>query len=122
MDAECARHFAGHYTTAARLQHLLDMGHIVVRELASGRLMADAGKLHVPTLILWGRQDRLVPVQHGFDLQRRLPHAQLYLFDDCGHCPQLERPAEFGATVDRFLRGARAATSARIVGADQLGA
>jgi pimeloyl-ACP methyl ester carboxylesterase len=122
VDAERARHFAGHYSTAAHLRHLFDMGHVIVRELASGRLLREAGTLNVPTLILWGKHDRLVPAAHGVELQRRLPSSQLYLFDDCGHCPQLERPAEFGATVERFLRGARAATSARIVGADQLGA
>ena len=122
VDAICARDFSAHYSTPAHLRHLSDMGHVVVRELASGRLMDDAQKLHVPTLILWGKQDRLIPVAHGHALQRRLPDSQLYLVDDCGHCPQLERPAELSAAVERFLRGARAATSARIVGADQLGA
>jgi len=122
VDADCSRAYAAHHNTPARLQHLVDLGHDIVRELASGRLMQDAPTLHIPTLILWGRQDRLVPVSHGLALQRRVAGSQLYLFDDCGHCPQLERPAEFCAAVERFLCGARAATSARIVGADQLGA
>jgi pimeloyl-ACP methyl ester carboxylesterase len=122
VDAACARDFAAHHSTPAHVNRLHDVGHVVVRELASGRLMRDSATLHVPTLILWGQHDRLVPPAHGMALQRLITGAQLYVFDDCGHCPQLERPAEFSATVERFLHGGRAAPSARIVGAEQLGA
>ena len=121
VDAACARDFAAHHGTAAQITRLHDIGHVIVRELASGRLMRDAATLRVPTLILWGQNDRLVPPAHGTALQRRIAGAQLYVVDDCGHCPQLERPAEFSAAVERFLRGGRAATGARIVGAEQLG-
>lgn len=121
VDGACARDYAANYATPAHIRHLFDLGHAVVRELASGRLSAEAGALHVPTLIVWGRHDRLIPMRHGVDLQRRIPNSQLYMVEDSGHCPQLERPAEFSAAVERFLRGGRASTSARIVGADQLG-
>lgn len=120
IDPECVRGYSSNYPSAAHLRHLFDLGHDVVRELASGRLVAGADKLHVPTLIVWGRHDRLIPSAHGVALQRRIAGSQLYMVDDCGHCPQLERPAEFSAAVERFLRGGRASTSARIVGADQL--
>ncbi|HZS15377.1 MAG TPA: alpha/beta fold hydrolase [Candidatus Dormibacteraeota bacterium] len=122
VDSACVRGYSANYTTAARIAHLFDLGHVIVRELASGRLIADAERLHVPTLIVWGANDRLIPSAHGIALQRRIANSQLYLVDDCGHCPQLERPAEFSGAVERFLRGGRASTSARIVGADQLDA
>ncbi len=121
VDPECVRGYSANYTSATHIRHLFDLGHTVVRELASGRLLTAADTLHVPTLIVWGRHDRLIPMSHGIALQRRIPGSQLYLVDDSGHCPQLERPAEFNAAVERFLRGGRASTSARIVGADQLG-
>jgi pimeloyl-ACP methyl ester carboxylesterase len=121
IDADCAHDFGANYATAAHVQHLFDLGRVIVGELASGRLMNDAATLRVPTLILWGKQDGLIPVQHGIDLHHRVPDAQLYLVDDCGHCPQLERPAEFSTAVERFLQGRRAATSARIISAEQLG-
>lgn len=121
VDAECAQDFAAHHATAARLARLFELGHVIVGELASGRLLRDAATLRVPTLIVWGRHDRLVPMQHGVDLQRHIANAQLYVVDDCGHCPQLERPAEFSAAVERFLQGGRAATGARVVSAAQLG-
>jgi pimeloyl-ACP methyl ester carboxylesterase len=122
VDAACARDFAAHYGSAAQVRHLFDLGHTIVRELASGRLLAGAGALRVPTLIVWGTHDRMVPVAHGMALRQRVPTSQLYLVDDCGHCPQLERPAEFSESVERFLRGRAASTSARIVSGEQLGA
>jgi pimeloyl-ACP methyl ester carboxylesterase len=121
VDADCIRDFAAHYATPADVARLFDLGHTIVRELSSGRLMRDAAGLRVPTLLVWGKHDRLIPVSHGVALQRQLPATQLYLIDDCGHCPQLERPGELSAAVERFLRGRRASTSARVLSAQQLG-
>jgi pimeloyl-ACP methyl ester carboxylesterase len=120
VDAQCLRDFAAHYRTPAELRRLFDLGHDIVRELSSGRLIREANRLRVPTLLVWGRHDRLVPAAHGTALQRVLPQSQLYLVDDCGHCPQLERPAEFGEALERFLRGRAAGTGARIVSAADL--
>jgi pimeloyl-ACP methyl ester carboxylesterase len=120
-DAQCVRDFAAHYRSAADVRRLFDLGHTVVRELSSGRLLREASTLSVPTLLVWGRHDRLVPTAHGEALRRLVPSSQLYVMDDCGHCPQLERPAEFSGAVERFLRGRAAGTGARIVSAEQLG-
>lgn len=121
VDAACMRDFAAYYRSADDIRRLFDLGHDVVRELSTGRLIAQATKLAVPTLMVWGRHDRLVPHAHGMALQRAVPAAQLYVMDDCGHCPQLERPAEFGAALQRFLRGRSAGAGARIVSAAELG-
>lgn len=121
VDAACTRDFAAHYRTADDVRRLFELGHDIVRELSSGRLAREAPRLRVPTLLVWGRQDRLVPASHGVALQKLVPAAQLYLVDECGHCPQLERPSEFGEAVERFLRGRPAATGARIVSAADLG-
>ena len=122
VDGVCARDFAAHYRTAADLRRLFDLGHDIVRELSTGRLITQAQTLRVPALLVWGRHDRLVPVDHGAAMQRLVPQSQLYVMEDCGHCPQLERPAEFSGAVERFLRGRSAATGARVLGADQLDA
>jgi pimeloyl-ACP methyl ester carboxylesterase len=120
VDAACVRDFAAYYRSRKDLHRLLDLGHDIVRELSSGRLTREAPALRVPTLLVWGTHDRLVPAAHGVELQRVVPSAQLYLMDDCGHCPQLERPAEFTGAVERFLRGRSAGNGARVVLADQL--
>lgn len=61
-----------------------------------------ADKITVPTTIVWGKQDRVVPVRHAFEARRRIPQARLHLFESCGHTPQLEHPAPFNALVRDF--------------------
>ena len=61
------------------------------------------GDLKIPTLIVWGAQDQILPVKHARVAQAHLPHAELKIFDPCGHFPQLERPEEFNALVLEFL-------------------
>jgi len=56
-----------------------------------------------PTLIVWGKQDRLVPLAHGEAYHKAIRGSELKLIDRCGHSPQLERPAEFVAMVEEFL-------------------
>lgn len=67
---------------------------------------ADATRLKdikVPTLILWGGQDRLMPLEVAHRFERDIPGAKLVVFDDLGHMPQEEDPARTVAEVRRFL-------------------
>lgn len=56
-----------------------------------------------PTLILWGRQDRILPVAHARVARERIPNAELQILDQCGHAPQMEHPEEFNTFVLEFL-------------------
>jgi pimeloyl-ACP methyl ester carboxylesterase len=47
----------------------------------------------VPVLVIWGRQDRMLPHRNSELLLAAVPHAQLETIDPCGHCPQVERAA-----------------------------
>lgn len=58
-----------------------------------------------PTLIFWGQQDRILSVDHAHVAEKRIPNAQLHIFDPCGHLTQLERPEEFNSRVLEFLAG-----------------
>jgi len=58
--------------------------------------------LRADALFVWGRQDRLVPIAFARHVSNAVPHArQLEL--DCGHVPQIERPAETTAAIAAFL-------------------
>ncbi len=46
----------------------------------------------MPTLIVWGLSDRVIPVAAGISYHRRIPHSRLEIFERTGHLPQLERP------------------------------
>jgi 2-hydroxymuconate-semialdehyde hydrolase len=87
----------------------------VTRSLG-GVLTAEAQPLErvtQPVLVVWGREDRLVPLTRSERLLRRLPHARLEVLERCGHLPMLEQPAGFNRAVAGFLREAVAALFAR---------
>ncbi len=56
-----------------------------------------------PTLILWGAQDRFLPVTHAHNAVKRIRNASLHIFDPCGHLPNYERADEFNSMVVDFL-------------------
>lgn len=63
------------------------------------------GHLHrigCPVQILWGRQDKLIPLAHGEYLADHLPNATLTVFEPCGHMVPFEKPAEFVTAVADF--------------------
>ncbi len=60
-------------------------------------------RIDIPTLVVWGRQDGIVPLPHGEAYARAIPGARLAVIERCGHAPHLERPAEFTALVRDFL-------------------
>jgi pimeloyl-ACP methyl ester carboxylesterase len=59
-----------------------------------------------PALVVWGRQDRLVPVECGEQYRRLLPNATLSVLEGCGHLPPIEQPDAFARLVIDFLGGA----------------
>jgi 4,5:9,10-diseco-3-hydroxy-5,9,17-trioxoandrosta-1(10),2-diene-4-oate hydrolase len=57
-----------------------------------------------PTLVVWGRDDKLLPVAHARILEARLPSQRQIIFDACGHAPQVEKAAAFNKAVLEFLQ------------------
>jgi triacylglycerol lipase len=56
-----------------------------------------------PTLIVWGRQDGLVPLPEGDRFNKDIPGSKMIVIDECGHIPNIEKPGEFNAAVLKFL-------------------
>ena len=56
-----------------------------------------------PALIVWGKQDAIIPVNCGELYQQALANATLHVIDRCGHSPALEKPQEFLTVVGAFL-------------------
>ena len=52
-------------------------------------------RVNIPTRIVWGRQDQLVPLECGQLYQKAIPGSELVVVDNCGHEPQIEKPDEF---------------------------
>jgi pimeloyl-ACP methyl ester carboxylesterase len=57
----------------------------------------------MPTLIIWGRRDKIIPVDHAEPAHQGMPGSRLELFEDSGHFPHLDDPARFTRTLSAFL-------------------
>jgi len=60
--------------------------------------------IDVPSLLIWGRYDRVVPLEIGTRLTRELPQARMVVVDRCGHTPDEERPQQVILALKRFIR------------------
>jgi pimeloyl-ACP methyl ester carboxylesterase len=60
-------------------------------------------QVQTPTLIVWGRQDAIVPLNCGALYQQAIPGSRLVVIDNCGHAPQVEKPQAFLDAVVPFL-------------------
>lgn len=71
--------------------------------LRKGELSLEAVKaIAVPTLLVWGELDELIPLSAGLAAVEAIPDAQLHVFRDVGHIPSVECPLEFVRVVTRF--------------------
>jgi pimeloyl-ACP methyl ester carboxylesterase len=68
-------------------------------DIVDGRL----GALKTPTLILWGRDDELVPLAAAKALAEDIAGSQTVVLDDCGHVPQMECAAPFNDALLKYL-------------------
>ena len=57
----------------------------------------------VPTLIVWGRRDPLIPVQHGIDAHAAIPGSRLEVFEAAGHFPHRDEPGRFSRLLLGFF-------------------
>ena len=60
-------------------------------------------EIEIPTLVVWGLNDQVVPVEAAIGYHRLIPESRLELFERTGHVPQMERPARFNPLLDEFL-------------------
>jgi len=56
-----------------------------------------------PTLVIWGKQDQMLPVAHAHVAAEKIPNSKLHIFDRCSHVPQSEHPEEFNKLMLEFL-------------------
>jgi pimeloyl-ACP methyl ester carboxylesterase len=61
------------------------------------------GEIACPTLIVWGAQDKLVPVRDADDFERLIPNARKVVWEETGHVAMLERPEAFNRLLAAFL-------------------
>jgi pimeloyl-ACP methyl ester carboxylesterase len=70
--------------------------------------IASYSKISVPTQIIWGEQDHVIPLELGEklseDIGKSSPHVGFLTFEDCGHCPQEEYPKLVAEVIEEFTK------------------
>ena len=66
-------------------------------------VLAELPSIAAPTLVVWGQQDRIIPVTHAQVAEKKMPKVKLHIFDRCGHLPHIERAEDFNDLILKFL-------------------
>jgi len=60
----------------------------------------------VPTLVIWGKDDTIIPVRIGYYIHQRIPESKMVVIENGKHSPHWYRPDEFNSAASNFLHGA----------------
>ncbi|ATW04450.1 alpha/beta hydrolase [Sphingorhabdus sp. YGSMI21] len=65
----------------------------------------EVGTLEMPVLLLWGEQDRVIPVSHARAFEAAIPDSKLIIYADAGHLPMEETPEQVAKDIDVWIQG-----------------
>ena len=72
-----------------------------------GQSVSALNRLHLtsdlPTMVIWGDQDRMIPIEHGYAVHEARPGCRLEVLTGVGHCPHVERPNEVADLIEDFI-------------------
>lgn len=81
------------------IEALLERAHnspmLRVSETEEHYLDARLGEIHIPTHLIWGADDGVLPVAYGEELQRAIPGAELHVLEGAAHIPHLQQPQRY---------------------------
>jgi abhydrolase domain-containing protein 6 len=75
----------------------------IADEIETRPLNARLSEVSVPTLVIWGRNDKLIHVSCVAELEAGIANCESVIFDDVGHVPMLEKPGATAAVIEAFL-------------------
>jgi len=83
------------------------------RNWSAERISRDANLISQPTLIVWGEDDKVIPIENGWKLQSDILHSRMVVLRDCGHIPQEEKSDMFVELVTEFCRAKKGLIDAK---------
>lgn len=63
-------------------------------------------KINIPTLIIWGDKDKMIPVKYAKIINQKIPNSKLVIFENIGHSPHIECPEKLSKEIIKFLKDA----------------
>ena len=106
-EGEAARHLFGKEDDAAarvRLAWAMGATGKFIWPIPDKGLKKRIHRVKAPTLLVWGKEDRLVPPVYADEFTRRLPGARVQMMDQAGHAPHLEQPEIAARMVNEFVK------------------
>ncbi|MCC6299386.1 MAG: alpha/beta hydrolase [Anaerolineales bacterium] len=97
FDPALVSHFQEKYKVQMQYKGFMRAILSTIRENMLGskiELYRSLGKLNIPTLLLWGRNDKTVPFEQSDLLREAMPNADFRVIENCGHIPHYEKPEE----------------------------
>ncbi|MDR9398341.1 alpha/beta hydrolase [Salibacter sp.] len=82
-----------------RLIRILSLAKSAIRH----NMANDLHKMDVPSCLIWGKNDTITPPEVAQEFQDKLPQADLFWIDECGHAPMMEHPKEFNKILQKWL-------------------
>ena len=76
----------------------------LIRSATQQKMTDTIQRLSVPTLLLWGANDCITPIDVAWQFQQLIPHATLQIIPECGHAVSHEKPDDFIREVSEFLQ------------------
>ena len=64
----------------------------------------ELGQIKMPTLLIWGKNDKVTPPFVAEDFHKLIPNSELAFIDQCGHAPMMEVPNAFNEILEKFLK------------------
>ncbi len=64
-------------------------------------------EIEIPTMVVWGLNDQVVPVEAALGYHRLIPESRLEIFERTGHLPMLERPLRFNPMLEEFIESSQ---------------
>jgi pimeloyl-ACP methyl ester carboxylesterase len=77
-----------------------DFKHLDLRRM---KIRSRLKTMTTPTLIIWGANDKFIPVRYAKIAHKEIPNSRLEFISNCGHVPMIEKPNEFVQLVDNFI-------------------
>lgn len=83
-----------------KLLRILTMAKSAIRH----NMRKDLPNFHVPTCLIWGKQDTITPPEVCDEFHELMPDSEKHFIDCCGHAPMMEKPKEFNQIAANFYR------------------
>lgn len=75
-----------------------------IKKILNEDLLGSLPNIKTKTLLVWGQQDKMIPIKHAYLMKEKIPNSKLIILPDSGHSPQRDNPKRLAQIIIRFLR------------------